>query len=168
MLTIPLNNHNNTLIMNRVLPNSFRSFTPASARSVLHCGKAASVVVYHDHCGEQFTSFHHPIMSRPMFNRPVEYDPSLLRQQQQLYAQQQIMSRPVSREQAMKNEFGFDAEEEKTGGGDIGGDEQSVSRINRVDDDDAAADEEELERLAEQVQAAREAQMVNTHKTTPL
>lgn len=104
-------------------------------------------------------------MSRPVFNRPVEYDPSLLRQQQ-LLAQQQATSRPVSREQALKNEFGFDAEE-KTGGGsggEMGSVEQSVSRINRVDDDDdAAADEEELERLAEQVQAAREAQMVSTH-----
>ena len=79
------------------------------------------------------------------------------------------MSRPVSREQALKNEFGFELEEEKTGGGgDIGSVEQSVSRINRVDDDDdAAADEEELERLAEQVQAAREAQMVSIPNTSP-
>ena len=102
-------------------------------------------------------------MSRPVFNRPVEYDPSLLRQQQQLQAQQQSLSRPVSREQALKSEFGFEAEEEKTGGGDeFGGTEQSISRIHRVDDDDdAAADEEEIERLAEQVQAAREAQMVS-------
>lgn len=104
-------------------------------------------------------------MSRPVFNRPVEYDPSLLRQQQ-ILAQQQSTSRPVSREQAMKNEFGFDAEE-KTGGGSEFGltAELSVSRINRVDDDDdAAADEEELERLAEQVQAAREAQMVSNQR----
>ena len=104
-------------------------------------------------------------MSRPVFNRPVEYDPSLLRQQQ-LLAQQQTTSRPVSREQALKNEFGFDAEEKTGGGGGIGemgSVEQSVSRIHRVDDDDdAAADEEELERLAEQVQAAREAQMVSS------
>ena len=102
-------------------------------------------------------------MSRPVFNRPVEYDPSLFRSSQ-LLAQQQPPSRPVSREQAMKNEFGFDAEEEKTGGsGEIGGAEESISRIQRVEDeDDAAADEEELERLAEQVQAAREAQMVRS------
>ena len=107
-------------------------------------------------------------MSRPVFNRPVEYDPSLLRQQQ-LLAQQQSNSRPVSREQAMKNEFGFDAEEKTGGGGnEFGGTaELSVSRINRVDDDDdAAADEEELERLAEQVQAAREAQMVSEQQQT--
>ena len=72
------------------------------------------------------------------------------------------MSRPVSREQAMKSEFGFDAEEKTGGGSDMASSEQSISRINRVDDDDdAAADEEELERLAEQVQAAREAQMVS-------
>ena len=105
-------------------------------------------------------------MSRPVFNRPVEYDPSLL-SKSQLLAQQAPMSRPVSREQAMKNEFGFDGPEEKTGGGgEMGSVEQSVSRINRVDDDgdDAAADEEELERLAEQVQAAREAQMVSSSR----
>ena len=107
-------------------------------------------------------------MSRPVFNRPVEYDPSLLRQQQQLQAHQQTLSRPVSREQAMKNEFGFDVEEKTGGGVDSSSVEQSVSRINRVDDDeDAAADEEELERLAEQVQAAREAQMVSS-PTHPL
>ena len=107
-------------------------------------------------------------MSRPVFNRPVEYDPSLLRQQQQLQAQQQTMSRPVSREQAMKNEFGFDVEEKTAGGSstEYGSTEQSGSRIHRLDEDedDAAADEEELERLAEQVQAAREAQMVSTHQ----
>ena len=76
-------------------------------------------------------------MSRSaQFNRPVEYDPSLLRQQQAApaLAAQFGRSASLTREQAMKDEFGFDGEEESKQNPDAV--QQAESRIRTVAADD--------------------------------
>ena len=85
-------------------------------------------------------------MSRAVqFNRPVEYDPSLLRQQQQLQAQQQQQqtqmgrSASLTKEQVMKDEFGFDGdgeEQKQRSADDAHLPEHSQSRIRSVTDPD--------------------------------
>ena len=85
-------------------------------------------------------------MSRPVqFNRPVEFDPSLIRQQQQLAAQQQqqtVAARApyVTKEQAMKSAFGFDGEEEQKQNDDDAAVDFNITRstirsVNAADDE---------------------------------
>ncbi len=76
-------------------------------------------------------------MSRPVqFNRPVEYDPSLLRQQATSppLASQFGRSASLTREQVMKDEFGFDGEEESKQSPDDA--DRTHNRIRNVADAD--------------------------------
>ena len=73
-------------------------------------------------------------MSRAaQFNRPVEYDPSLLHQQSSSQGPTARFGRSgsLTKEQAMKDEFGFDGEEEQKQTNDAQS-EVSHSRIRNV------------------------------------
>ena len=78
------------------------------------------------------------VVQQAQFNRPVEYDPSLLRQQQAAVAARTspgLTRSYPSREQQLKNELGFDGEEEKSNADDASEQSSRISRLQADDDE---------------------------------
>jgi hypothetical protein len=87
------------------------------------------------------------VVQQAQFNRPVEYDPSFLRQQQAAVAARAspgLTRSYPSREQQLKNELGFDGEEEKSNADEQAGQSSKISRVQADDDEQSQHSRQQL------------------------